>query len=363
MTAAATASLEGRTVAAQIRRPSLKILILGGTNFVGPALVRSALARGHEISIFNRQRTKPWLFEGVQRLKGDRFLEIAEGLNALAIGRWDAVIDVTAYYPRLVEATCSLLRGRVGHYIVMSSVSAYASFKTAGLTEDAATRELRASFEEFKDLAENDWATYGGRKALCEAVAARHFPKSWTSIRATHIHGSGNADGSGSYWPTRFRHGGDILAPGDGLDPIQYIDVSDVADFIILAAEKKLLGIYNAAGPGTPTTLRQYLEAVKGAVDGTGKVVWYGSHDDAFRSMPLYAPRLTVPGFHTFSTAKARSAGLVTRPIEETVRSDWLSHLERRGPGFDFQSEGTGLSVEKENAMLANIRRAKRSAS
>lgn len=197
----------------------LKLLVLGGTRCLGPAVVRSALARGHELTLFNRGMTQPNLFPGISRRLGNRFPERGVGLSALNSGEWDAVLDLCDQYPRVVEASAKLLAGRVGRYLFVSSISVYRNFQLTGLDEQAEVRPVPESYEELPDLIENDWATYGGRKVGSENAVSRLFGERATIVLPCSICGGENNGGSGAYWPSRLYHDERVLLPGNGSDP------------------------------------------------------------------------------------------------------------------------------------------------
>lgn len=350
--AAAPAWAMGPTLQRPAAAP-MKILVLGGTRYLGPAVVRAALARGHDVTLFNRGKTRPWLFPGLTQLRGDRFPERDSGLKALESGRWDVVIDNCAYYPRLVQASVELLEPRVGRYIMLSSISVYSDLKAAGVGEDAPKRTLSGPFQELADLTENDWGTYGARKAAGEAIVAAAFGDRAAFLRPCSICGGENNDGTGAYWAARLHRGGKVLLPGDGRDPMQLIDVGDVADFAVLAAERSLSGAYNLVGPEKPITLRDYVAASARVVNNKAQVVWKGDFPKEMYGLPLAAPFDRVPGFATMRNDRARAAGLKFRPLEDTVRANWIDHRSRRGDGFDFAAAGIGLTVAKEAELMA----------
>lgn len=331
----------------------LKILVLGGTRYLGPAVVRAALARGHDVTLFNRGKTQPGLFPGLKRLIGDRFPEIGAGLAPLETGDWDAVIDLCAYYPRLVEASTRLLAPRVGRYIMVSSISVYSDLRTVGQDETAPVTTLNRPFEELPDLSENDWPTYGGRKAAAEAIVQAAFGERATVLRPCGICGGDNNDGGGAYWTARLHRGGKVLVPGDGTDPVQLIDMADVADFAILAAERSLGGAYNVLGPAKPLTFRECLETSARIANSRAEIVWKGDFPHEMYGLPMVAPFSLVPGFSTMRNDKARAAGLRFRPLEETLRTNWIDHRARRGDDHDFAAAGMGLTSEKEAELMA----------
>lgn len=331
----------------------LRILVLGGTRYLGPAVVRAGLARGHDLTLFNRGRTRPDLFPGVTTLRGNRYPDRNGGLGALKGGSWDVVVDLCAYYPRLVEASTQLLEPLAKRYIMVSSISVYSDLKRANVDEAAPRHPLAAAFDELPDLMENDWPTYGGRKAAGEAIVSKAFGDRATILRPCSICGGENNDGSGAYWAARLHRGGRVLLPGDGSDPVQVIDVGDVADFVVLAAERALPGAYNITGPEKPITLREYIASAARMVNSRAQIVWKGDFPRSMYGAPIAAPSSFVPGFATMRNEKARAAGLRFRPLEETLRSNWVDHRARRGDGYDFAKAGVGLSAEQEATLLA----------
>jgi 2'-hydroxyisoflavone reductase len=340
------------------RSRPLRILVLGGTKYVGPAFVREALSRNHEVTLFNRGVTNPRLFPGLEQLRGNRFPEVGPGLSALTGSReWDVVVDFPAYYPRLVEATARLLAPRAGAYLVMSSISVYQDFRKVGLTEDDAVRPLTGPVVERAVLEEGDWGTYGARKAACEKTAAELFDGRSATVRASGIVGLGSDDTT-RYWPARVARGGRMPAPGDGSDPYQCVDVRDVARLLLLVAEQRLTGAFNATAPAEPATFADYLAACRGATGGTPEVVWLTDEDRRrFKvtpdETPQWAPGHIVPGFARISSEKARRAGWETRPLTESVRSCWLYHRENFAPGCDFA--GVGFSAAREREILGAL--------
>lgn len=336
--------------------PPLRILILGGTRYLGPAVVAAATARGHEITLFNRGVTQPWLFPGVEKLKGDRYPDIGVGLAPLGMLTWDVAIDLSGQYPRVVEASTARLADRVGHYVYVSSISAYGSFATPDVDESAPLRTLRREYVESPDLIEGDWPTYGARKALSEAVVTRHFPGRHTILRPGPICGGANNDGSGAYWAERIYRGGPVLVPGDGSDRVQLIDVGDTGDFAVLAAEKRLRGAYNLVGPTEAIDAKAYLAACARVVGREAELVFAGDFPDGINSMPLIPPYRHVPGHATMRNQRAIAAGLRLRPIEDTIRANWIDHRLSRGNAYDYSAAGIGVTAAREAEMIAALR-------
>lgn len=325
----------------------LKILILGGTAFTGPHLVRLALARGHSVTVFNRGRTEKRigpLPEGVERLVGDRDPKKDDGLKALEGDRkWDVVIDTSGQIPRHVRASAELLAGRAGQYIYISSISAYKMPVPPDATESAPVAELADPFTE--DMGRN-FENYGGLKAACEAAAEKAMPGRVANVRPGLIVGPGDGTDRFTYWPARFARQGkgdwgqEILCPGDGKDPIQFIDVRDLAAFLLRLAETNTNGVYNAIGPDPAVTMGDLAAACQKASKTDQKLVWVdaafleGEQVSPWGDMPVWIPREgDGAGMCSINFQKSRKAGLRSRPLDVTVRDTmaWFpKEIERR---------------------------------
>ena len=212
---------------------SLRILVLGGTRFVGRALVEVALCRGHEVTLFNRGQTNPEIFPSVEKLRGDRGTD----LSALKGKTWDIVVDAVAYFPRAVELAVQEL-AHVERYLFVSSVSVYA--------DQSVPQFENAELETLEDPDDTSEESYGARKAAAESIVHRAFGHRATIVRPGMIVGPYDSTDRFSYWPKRIAERGRVLAPGDPDDPVQFIDVRDLAGFIIHLAEASTSGIFNA---------------------------------------------------------------------------------------------------------------------
>src|SRR4051794_32092560 len=238
----------------------MRLLVLGGTQFLGRALVDEALDRGHDVTLFNRGVTRPELYPGVERRVGDR----DGGLDVLAEGEWDAVVDTSGYLPRIVRASAELLAPRVGRYVFVSSISAYADVSGPGVGEDAPTARLEEETEEFRGPA------YGALKALCEEAVQDVYGDRATIVRPGLIVGPWDPTGRFTYWPVRIAEGGDVLAPAPPDAPVQVIDVRDLGAFCLHLAENDTHGVFNATGPQEPLTIEAVLgECVRVAASET----------------------------------------------------------------------------------------------
>jgi uncharacterized protein YbjT (DUF2867 family) len=258
----------------------MKVLVIGGTRFLGRHLVEALLARHHEITLFNRGRTAPGLFADVEEIHGDRELD----LERLAGRRWDAVIDTCGYLPRVVRAACEALHGAVERYVFVSSISVYARFDAAQLDEDAPLAALD------DPLVEDVAAHYGALKAACEREVQAAFGANALLVRPGLIVGPFDPTGRFTYWPQRLAAGGEILAPGQPGDPVQFIDVRDLAEWIVRALTRGPGGAYNATGPATPWHFRRVSFGLhQGAGGGAG-----ADPDLVQRALPARPGRDTV---------------------------------------------------------------------
>jgi 2'-hydroxyisoflavone reductase len=316
----------------------MRILVLGGTQFLGRHVVDAALEHGHRITSFNRGQTRPELFPDVEKLRGDRDGD----LGALAGRTFDAVVDTSGYVPRIVEQTIDAL-GEVGHYTFVSSISVYADVSTPP-TESSSLKELKEPTEEWREA-------YGELKVLCENVVRERFPNAFVP-RPGLIVGPWDPTGRFTYWPARLADGGRVLAPLPRNADAQVIDVRDLAAWIVRAAEDGLAGTYNAVGRTmTRETLLETCRVVAGA---EAELIWVdpdflNEHSvGEWMELPLW---LYDPGFRgmlSVDPSPAFAAGLETRPLEETARDT----LEWVRSGEAPADPPAGLDREKEQAVL-----------
>jgi 2'-hydroxyisoflavone reductase len=326
-----------------------KILILGGTAFLGPALVEAAQPRGHTLTLFNRGKTQPQLFPGVEKLLGDRDSD----LKALEGRQWDAVIDTSANLPRWVKASAGLLAPNVGHYVYISSISVYRDMSQYGIDEDSPVATVED--EKTEDVSRH----YGALKALSEKAAEAAMPGRTTVIRPGLIVGPRDPTDRFSYWPVRVAQGGEVLAPGDGADPVQFIDVRDLATFILGLVERREVGTFNATGPANPLPMRELLETCKAANGGDASFTWADSDwlveqqkVMPWTHMPVWIPRSgEAKGLGRVSIARAMQRGLTFRPTADTAR-DTLAWFQTLPPERQ-QKMRAGLPPEREREVLA----------
>jgi 2'-hydroxyisoflavone reductase len=325
----------------------LRILILGGTGFIGPHMVREALRRGHEVSLFNRGRTADDLFPDLQTFIGDR----DNKLDALKGHKWDAVIDNSGYVPRHVADSARLLSKAASHYLFVSSISAYASFGVDNHEDSPLATMPDETVEEVTG------ETYGPMKALCEKMAAREFGKDrLTILRPTYICGPGDRTDRYTYWPVRTMRGGRMLWPGSPSDPIQIIDVRDLANFSIDCLERRITGIYNTVTPAGAFTMGDLLDDSVAVTAADMTPVWVstsflGKHD-ALESIPIWSsPEGEESKASLVSGERAFSRGMKTRPTRETARDTiawWKTLPEER-----TETLRAGLRPDQEAELLS----------
>lgn len=339
----------------QTSRP-LRILMLGGTDFVGPWLVETALQRGHEVTLFNRGITNPDLFPNLEKLRGNRYPDRDAGLSALGSSRtWDVVFDTWQQAPGCVEATVRLLRERVGQYVYVSSIASYRDYRESGLTEQG---PMLAAAEHIQSFSED--LAYPLRKRAAEQAVENSFECNGivlrcTSIQGPHVRRPLDGELDPGYWGYRFLTGRSILAPDDPTAVFQLIDVRDLALFTIRAAELKFDGAFNMVGPERPLPLKSYLEAYHAATGNRSELVWVDREflkaqevrpwDDIRNWIPGDVPE---PGFYRISNERALGHGLSYRPVLETIRDGVPGEID----GLTLVPPETGMSLEREEELI-----------
>lgn len=325
---------------------SMSLLVLGGTGFIGPHMVREALRRGHAVTLFNRGRTNNDLFPDLETITGDR----AGKLQGLQGRKWDAVIDNSGYMPQHVRRSAQVLSSNIGHYLFISSISAYASFARAN-DEKSPLAELAAVPEEFS------WENYGALKVLSERRAADEIGDDrYTVLRPTYICGPGDHTDRFTYWPVRANRGGEMLWPGSPAHPLQIIDVRDLANFVVDCVEEHIVGIYNTVTPVGSYSFGNLLEDSIAVTGSSVEPVWVS--DDFVQSqnaeslLPIYHP-LSGDSAKASSVSgeRARVAGLRNRPVRETIRdlmTWWRTLPEERIANARFRE-----TLEREAELIA----------
>ncbi len=335
-----------RAAQGQAAKP-LHILILGGTGFLGPATVDAALARGHTLTLFNRGRTEKRTgkdFKGeerVTRLFGNRDPlkhsvdedpTSPKGLTQLEGKSFDAVIDNSGYYPRMVRASATLLAPSVKHYVYISSISAYADTLTPNNDESAPVARLDDPTVETMG---EEMKNYGGLKALCEEAAEAAMPGRVANVRPGYIVGPGDPTDRFTHWPVRADMGGTMLAPGSPDDPLRFIDVRDLGAWLVRIVEDTTTGLFNACGPETRARWGDVLQACVDASSNKPELVWVDAkflaeHGAPPGSLPIWLPpEGEFAGFHTWKNDRARKAGLSFRPTADICRDTlaWFKSL------------------------------------
>jgi 2'-hydroxyisoflavone reductase len=316
----------------------MRILILGGTQFLGRHTVDAAVARGHEVTLFNRGQTRPELFPDVEKLVGDR-----DGrLDAVRGRSFDAVVDTSGYVPRVVAETMDAL-GAVGHYTFVSSISVYADLTTPP-TEDAPVRELEQPTEEWREA-------YGELKADCEDEVRARFPDAFIP-RPGLIVGPWDPTGRFTYWPQRFADGGRVLAPAPPGADAQVIDARDLAAWIVRAAENRLAGTYNVVDRPIPRSV--LLETCRDVAGAESQIEWVDPEFlteqgvEEWMELPLWLASPEYAGMLSIDPSRAFAAGLEARPLADTAR-DTLAWVESGEAPADPPA---GLDREKEREIL-----------
>jgi 2'-hydroxyisoflavone reductase len=336
----------------------LRVLMLGGTGFLGPAVVKTALRRGHTVTLFNRGKTNPDMFQDLETLHGDRDGDI----QALAGRDWDVVVDTSAYYPRVVEASAGLLADHVTQYICISSISVYADFSKPGLDETSPVGTITPEeVAEVDSVRKITGTNYGPLKALCEQAAEAAMPGRVCNIRPGLIVGPLDRSGRFTYWPVRVAKGGEVLAPDGPAVPTEIIDVRDLGDWIVHCAEQNINGVFNATSPPNELTIGEMLQACKDVSGSDAAFTWVDTkfldeHEvSAWTDLPVWIPLDSEDGGQPFvKVDRALDAGLRYRPIHETVRGtlEWWKTLSPEDQDR-FGLARAGLKPEREAELLA----------
>ena len=352
--------------AVSVRAPKpMRILILGGTGFTGPEQVRYALSRGHKVTVFNRGKTHPGILpKEVEQLIGDRNGQ----LEALKGRQWDVVIDNPTTLPVWVRDAAQILKDNVPRYVFISTISVYSDNSKPGMDETGPLAKYEgadAMKETSATLRASNFRLYGPLKALSEAEAEKWFPGKALIIRPGLIVGPGDETDRFTYWPVRLERGGEVLAPGNPTDPVQFIDARDLAEWTIRMVEQGTTGIFNATGPKTKLTIADMLAGIKKVTTANSQLTWVDA--DFLRTqkvspwsdMPVWVPPLPdSAGFATVNINRALSKGLTFRSIPDTTRAtlDWF-HAQ---PADRQAKLRAGITSEREKEVLAAWHAAKK---
>ena len=314
--------------------------MLGGTKFLGRATVEAALDRNHEVTLFNRGQTNPELFPETEKLHGDR----TDDLSALEGREWDAVVDPSGYVPSVVRASAEKLSGSAGFYLFVSSLSVYADRSKRMVEGDA--------LEQLGDMPDDrlleDYSNYGALKALAEAAVAETFPDAHANARPGLIVGPHDPTGRFTYWPHRVARGGDVAAPAPPDDRVQFIDVRDLAEWMVGLCEQRAAGEFNAVNEGVPWS--ELLDTCREVTGSDARFVWIDGkflldqEIEQWMGLPMWIEDESDKGLHRADASRALATGLTYRPLADTVRAT-LELAET--------TESAGLSPEREASLLA----------
>ena len=341
---AAMVAADAQEKVARPPRPTGKrILVLGGTGFIGPHIVEAAQRRGLQVTLFNRGKTNPQLFPDVEKLHGDRNVDLA----VLTGRHWDAVVDTSGYFPRQVRLALTATKGAIGQYVFISSVSVYKDLSKP-LDETAPLATL--SDPTIEKVTEE---SYGGLKALCEQAVQEGLPGRATIIRPGYIVGPRDSSDRFTYWPVRVSRGGEVLAPGTAADPIQVIDGRDLGDWVVTMVEGGHAGIYNATGPKARLTMGELLTMCKQVTRSDARFTWMSAaklkEAKLDESMPIWVPPAEI-GMAQVSSQRAQAKGLIYRPVLTTL-TDTLAWWNTLPPERQAKMRA-GITAEKELEML-----------
>jgi 2'-hydroxyisoflavone reductase len=335
---------------------SLRVLMLGGTGFIGPHFVHALSEGGHKVTLFNRGKRDPDAKHGVEQLLGDR----NNDLKSLEGRDWDVVIDNSGYTPNQVKLSTDLLKAHAKHYIFISSIAVYDDFQNPPILE---SHKLAAIGDMPTDKLAGD--NYGALKVLCEDVVEKAYGKRANIIRPTYIAGPGDFSDRFTYWPFRVAQGGEMIAPGTPDDPIQFIDVRDLADFVRVCVEKGVAGKFNLTTAPRWATMGKLLDTSKRVTGADTKFTWASpefltQHKAiepamwASGEIPIWAPPTGQSvGHGLVSSAAAEKKGLKFRPLEVTIREtlEW----QKTRPA-EKQKLRSGLSPEREAELLKALK-------
>jgi 2'-hydroxyisoflavone reductase len=327
----------------------MKLLIIGGTVFLGRALVEAALARGHEVTLFNRGQRNPDLFPDLEKLRGDRDGD----LEALRGQQWDAVLDTCGYLPRVVRQSAQLVADSVGHYTFISSISAYADYSQSW-DESGPVAQMDLAEAEAATAITNE--TYGALKVLCEQEVEKALPGRTLVLRPGLIDGPFDPSDRFTYWPVRVAGGGKVLVPGDPEVRVQIIDVRDLAEWNIRLVEANTTGIYNATGPASPLTMQGLLDTCRTEAGSDAEFVYVPGeflqeHEVDGNSVNCWwvsADETNYRYFCDVDCRKAEADGLTHRPLAETAR-DTRAWAATRPDDWKWRA---GLTAEQEASLL-----------
>lgn len=327
---------------------SFRLLVIGGGQFLGPAVLSAAREHGHQVTTLTRSGAG--VPDGVESLLGDR--ETTEGLAVLHGREWDAVIDTCGYVPRVVGASANLLADRVAHYVLVSSVSAYVDWAEKPVRDDSPTLPCAA------DAGPED-GDYGELKAGCERAVEEHFAGRCTIARPGHIVGVGDNVGRLSWWLSRIARGGEVVAPGPPERPLSLVDVRDLGAWLVHCGQNKVVGAMSASSLPGQTSFGELLGLAQTVTGSDATFVWADddfllAHDvEPWLDLPYWMPSRQYPGSEDVDTSAALAAGLTCRPVSDTVHDTWAWLRDVGSPPQRADRPTSGLDPERERGVLA----------
>lgn len=325
----------------------MKLLVLGGTKFLGRHIVEAALDQGHEVVLFNRGTTNPDLYPQLERVIGDR----DGGLSDLEGRDFDGVIDTSGYLPRIVRQSAELLSQTCRFYGFISSISVYPDGTPAGYDEATPTQELA------DPASENIPADYGALKVACERVVEESFPGRCLQVRAGLIVGPHDPTGRFTYWVRRVAAGGDVLVPAPADAPVQIIDARDLAAWTVRMVARATAGVFNATGPAQALRRGALVDECAKTTGSATRFTWVDPGFllergvEPWSELPLWLPG--EEGLMQAGIAAATGAGLRFRPLAETVHDTWEWVRGLPEPPGD-----AGMAPDREATLLAEWRMA-----
>ena len=349
----------GRPDAGRAPAP-LSILILGGTGFTGPEQVEYAIARGHRVTLFNRNRTRPGLFKG--RVHEELVGDLNGDTSALAGKKFDVVLDNPTTFPAWVRNAAKQLAGNVGHYVFVSTTSTYSDQSIIGLNEESPVHTMPADLDPYTLVPQDASRYYGPLKVRAEQEAQKLYPGITTVIRPCLIVGPLDRTDRFTWWPARIDHGGEVLAPDKPDDPCQFIDSRDLAEWTVRMAEERAFGLYNAIGPAHPMTVSEMLYGVKAVTTAGARFTWVPweflqtQNVRPWRDMTVWQPPYgRTAGYQKRNAAKAIARGLTFRPVAVTAKDTLEWHRTRPKTEQDATLAGTinGIGLKREAEVLA----------
>jgi 2'-hydroxyisoflavone reductase len=329
----------------------LEILVLGGTGFIGPHEIEYALARGHRVTMFNRGKRNAGMFgDRVEALHGDRNANEGKGLKSLQGDRtWDVVIDNSGYVPRHVRDSAELLKGRVGRYIFVSTLSVY-DFETGvvDFPEDGPLVKLTDPTQE-----EVTMDSYGPLKAECDRIVREVYGDAATVIRPGYIVGPGDTSDRFTYWAVRVTRGGDVLAPAGPDDEVQWVDVRDLCPWMLGLGERDIGGVFNVVGPASPITNEAFLNGLRACTAAPVRFFWPSR--ELLETLEITPPMLDTGGdsLH-FGNERSIEYGIEYRPLATTVM-DTVAYWKTL-PDERRAKPRAGIAEDKEREAIDRLR-------